>query len=158
MRAGMGRREKLIYWAHMTAVLYCACVVKMRPVCWLVSSCLCLFVNARKKPKAMEVITVEQTLRGCWAVISSNMLFFIHTLLFDYLSLKIHAVYLVILLLCVCVSAFLTVWWLICRHMLIVNRSSLLLQWIPNMVLWQWMAMFNQYNPLNWDGQRLLQG
>lgn len=28
----------------------------------------------------------------------------------------------------------------------------------PNMVLWQWMDMFNQYNPLKWDGQRLLQG
>lgn len=28
----------------------------------------------------------------------------------------------------------------------------------PNMVLWQWMDTFNQYNPLNWDGRRLLQG
>lgn len=29
----------------------------------------------------------------------------------------------------------------------------------PCMVLWQWMDMFNQYNPLNWDGHsRLLQG
>ncbi len=28
----------------------------------------------------------------------------------------------------------------------------------PYIVLWQWMDMFNQYNPLSWDGHRLLQG
>lgn len=56
-------------------------------------------------------------------------------------------------------SVCLSVWLLLltCRHMLPVNIKQLATMVNPYMVLWQKMDI-NQYNPLNLDGQGLLQG
>lgn len=110
------------------------------------------------KPKAVEVIAPQLIWEPpcCWAVISSNMLsqhaiiwlsiplyyplsIFSHPALpvsaWDYsvvTDLQAHAP---------------------CKHKQLATIEN------PCMVLWQWMDMFNQYNPLNWDGHsRLLQG
>lgn len=83
------------------------------------------------------------------------MLFFIHMLLFDYLSLYIHSIFIHPPALSVsahhCVVTDLQAH-AHCKH------KQLAITLNPNMVLWQWMDMFNQYNPLNRDGRRLLQG
>lgn len=82
------------------------------------------------------------------------MPFFILMLLFDYLSLCMHTVYLSILLLClsVCVTVITDLQaHAPCKHKELATVVN------PYMVLWQKMDI-NQYNPLNLNEQGLLQG
>ena len=119
------RNEHEFFFVHVIAILCHTCLMKIRWFCWLVSSCRDVFFRQHNKAKGSGSDYGITDMRCCWAVITSNMLLFIHMLLFDYLPLYIHTVYLVILLLCLCQPV--TVLWLICRHMLLVNISSLLL-------------------------------
>lgn len=96
-------------------------------ICCMCFACFILpfhLANALQ-PKAMEVITGMQ--------LRCNQLqhvFLLHPLVFDHTPpLHPHCTHSVLLLLLLCQPS--TVLWLICRHMLIVNISSLQLQWIP---------------------------